>query len=151
MSDYVKRLRERIGHDFMFMPSVAAFVRDADGRILLVQHLEGRWQIPGGAVDPGERPEEAAKREVREEASVEVELGAVLGVFGGPEYRITYANGDEAGWVVAVYAASIMSGTPTPGDPDEIQDVRWFTPAEIRALDLNASTRRTLELLLRAS
>jgi len=151
MSDYVKRLRERIGHDFMFMPSVAAFVRDADGRILLVQHLEGRWQIPGGAVDPGERPEEAAKREVREEASVEVELGAVLGVFGGPEYRITYANGDEAGWVVAVYAASIMSGTPTPGDPDEIQDVRWFTPAEIRALDLHASTRRTLELLLRAS
>ena len=151
MSDYVKRLREQIGHDFMFMPSVAAFVRDADGRILLVQHLEGRWQIPGGAVDPGERPEEAAKREVREEASVEVELGAVLGVFGGPEYRITYANGDEAGWVVAVYAASIMSGTPTPGDPDEIQDVRWFTPAEIRALDLHASTRRTLELLLRAS
>jgi len=151
MSDYVKRLRERIGHAFMFMPSVAAFVRDADGRILLVQHLEGRWQIPGGAVDPGERPEEAAKREVREEASVEVELGAVLGVFGGPEYRITYANGDEAGWVVAVYAASIMSGTPTPGDPDEIQDVRWFTPAEIRALDLHASTRRTLELLLRAS
>lgn len=151
MSDYVKRLRERIGHDFMFMPSVAAFVRDADGRILLVQHLEGRWQIPGGAVDPGERPEEAAKREVREEASVEVELGAVLGVFGGPEYRITYANGDEAGWVVAVYAASIVSGTPTPGDPGEIQDVRWFTPAEIRALDLHASTRRTLELLLRAS
>jgi len=151
MSDYVKRLRDRVGHEFLLMPSVAALVRDEDGRVLMVQHVEGRWQIPGGAVDPGERPEEAAKRELREEASVEIELGDLLGVFGGPEYETTYANGDEAGWVVAVYSASIGSGTPTAGDPDEIQDVRWFTPADIPALDLHASTRRTLELLLRAS
>ena len=151
MSDYVRRLRERIGHDFMLMPAVATLVCDGDGSILLVRHVEGRWQIPGGAVDPGERPEDAARRETREEASVEIELGDVLGVFGGPEYAITYANGDEAGWVVAVYGASIVSGTPAPGDPDEIQDVGWFTPAEIRGLDLHVSTRRTLELLLRAS
>lgn len=151
MSDYVKRLRERIGHEFMLMPAVAAFVRDGDGRVLLVQHVEGRWQIPGGAVDPGERPEEAAARELREEASVEIALGDVLGVFGGPEYQITYANGDEAGWVVAVYSAAIVSGAPAPGDPGEIQDVRWFAPAEIHELELHASTRRTLEFLLRAS
>src|ERR1700748_210025 len=127
MSAYVKRLRERLGHDFLFMPAVATCIRDADGRVLLVQHVEGRWQIPGGAVDPGERPEDAARREVREEASVDVELGDVLGVFGGPEYTITYANGDEAGWVVVVYGASIVAGTPAPGDPGEIQDVGWFT------------------------
>ena len=151
MSDYVKRLRERIGHEFMLMPSVSALVRDDGGRVLLVQHVEGRWQIPGGAVDPNERPEDALRRELREEANVEIELGDVLGVFGGPEYRVTYTNGDEAGWVVAVYSASIVSGTPAPGDPDEIQDVRWFASDEIPELDLHDSTRRTLELLLRAS
>src|SRR5207248_8379913 len=51
MSDYVRRLREKIGNDFMFMPSVSALIRDDDERILFVQHFEGRWQLPGGAVD----------------------------------------------------------------------------------------------------
>jgi 8-oxo-dGTP pyrophosphatase MutT (NUDIX family) len=151
MSDYVRRLREQIGHDFMLMPSVAALVRDEDGRVLLVRHVEGRWQLPGGAVDPGERPEDAARREAHEEAGIEIEPEEVLGVFGGPEYRVTYANGDDAGWVVAVYRARIVAGTPAPGDPDEVQDVGWFAPHEIEGLELHGSTRRTLELLLRAS
>jgi len=50
MSDYVRGLREKIGNDFLFMPSVAALIRDEGGRILLVQHVEGRWQLPGGWV-----------------------------------------------------------------------------------------------------
>jgi ADP-ribose pyrophosphatase YjhB (NUDIX family) len=151
MSDYVRRLREKVGHEFMLMPSVAALVRDDAGRILLVRHVEGRWQLPGGAIDPDERPEEALRREAREEACVEIEPGDVLGVFGGPEYCVTYANGDDAGWVVAIYAARIVAGTPAPGDPDEIQDVAWFAPDAVAALELHASTRRTLEQLLRAS
>jgi 8-oxo-dGTP pyrophosphatase MutT (NUDIX family) len=149
ISPYLRRLREKVGHEFILMPSVAALVRDADGRVLLVRHVEGRWQLPGGAVDPDERPDDAVRREAREEAGVELEPGAVLGVFGGPEYRVTYANGDDAGWVVAVYAARIAAGTPAPADPDEIQDVGWFAPDEIDALELHASTRRTIELLLR--
>ncbi|HZU21166.1 MAG TPA: NUDIX domain-containing protein [Gaiellaceae bacterium] len=148
MSDYIRRLREQVGHDFILMPSVAALVHGDDGRILLVRHVEGRWQLPGGAVDPDERPADALRREAREEARVELEPRDVLGVFGGPEYRVTYANGDDAGWVVAVYAARIAGGTPTPGDPDEIQEVGWFTPAEIATLELHPSTRRTIELLL---
>jgi 8-oxo-dGTP pyrophosphatase MutT (NUDIX family) len=151
MSDYVRGLRAQIGHDFMLMPSVAALIRADDGRVLLVRHVEGRWQLPGGAVDPDERPDDAVRREAREEAGIEIEPLEVLGVFGGPEYRITYANGDDAGWVVSVYAARIVSGTPAPGDPDEVADVGWFAPEEIAALELHASTRRTLELLLRAS
>ena len=151
MSDYVRGLRAQIGHDFMLMPSVAVLIRDDDGRVLLVRHVEGRWQLPGGAVDPDERPDDAARREAREEAGIEIEPLEVLGVFGGPEYRITYANGDDAGWVVSVYAARIVSGTPAPGDPDEVADVGWFGPDEIPRLELHASTRRTLDQLLRAS
>jgi len=152
ISAYVRGLRQRIGNGFLLMPSVAAIIRDGDGRVLLVQHVEGRWQMPGGAVDPDERPEEAIRREVREEARVDVEVGDVLGVFGGPEYRVTYANGDEAGWVVAVYSARIAGGgSPAAGDPDEIQSVGWFSPAEIEALPLHVSTRRTLEAVLRRS
>ena len=148
MSDYVRRLREKVGNDLLFMPSVAALIRDGDGRILLVQHVEGRWQLPGGAVDPGERPAEAMQRECREEAGIDVEAIRIAGVFGGPEYRITYANGDEVGWVVTVYEARITVGEPAASD-DETQAVGWFRPDEIAALELIPASRATLDALLK--
>ena len=147
MSDYVRALREKIGNDFLLTPSVAALICDDGGRILFVQHVEGRWQLPGGAIDPGERPAGAMQRECREEAGIEVEPIRIAGVFGGPEYRITYANGDEAGWVVTVFEARIIRGDPAPSD-DETQAVGWFTPDELDALELAPSTRTTLGALL---
>ena len=147
MSDYVRGLRKKIGNDFMFMPSVAALIRDDDGRILLVQHVEGRWQLPGGAIDPGERPAAAVQRECREEAGIDVEPVRIAGVFGGREYRITYSNGDEAGWVVTVFEARIVAGKPSASD-DETQAVGWFKPEEIGSLELMPSSRETLRCLL---
>jgi 8-oxo-dGTP pyrophosphatase MutT (NUDIX family) len=129
------------------MPSVSALIRDDEGRILFVQHVEGRWQLPGGAVDPGERPAEAMERECLEEAGITVEPIRIAGVFGGPEYRITYANGDEAGWVVTVFEARIVAGDPSPSD-DETQAVGWFSPEETEALELMPSMRETLRCLL---
>jgi 8-oxo-dGTP pyrophosphatase MutT (NUDIX family) len=148
MSDYVRRLREKVGNDFLFMPSVSALIRDDAGRVLFVQHVEGRWQLPGGAVDPGEGPAEAMQRECLEEAGITVEPIRIAGVFGGPEYRITYANGDEAGWVVTVFEAQIVAGVPAPSD-DETQAVAWFSPEEVEALELAPSTHTTLKSLLR--
>jgi 8-oxo-dGTP pyrophosphatase MutT (NUDIX family) len=149
MSDYVRGLREKIGNDFLFMPAVGALIRDDDGgRILFVQHAEGRWQLPGGAIDPGEGPIEAMQRECREEAGIEVEAIRIAGVFGGPEYRITYSNGDEAGWVVTVFEARITAGEPSASD-DETQAIGWYRPDELDALEISPSTRATLKALLR--
>jgi 8-oxo-dGTP pyrophosphatase MutT (NUDIX family) len=147
MSDYVRGLRGKVGNDFLFMPSVSALIRDDEGRILLVQHVEGRWQLPGGAVDPGERPAEAMQRECLEEAGITVEPIRIAGVFGGPEYRITYANGDETGWVITVFEAQIAAGDPSPSD-DETQAVGWFSPEESGMLELAPSMSETLRCLL---
>jgi 8-oxo-dGTP pyrophosphatase MutT (NUDIX family) len=147
MSDYVRALRQKIGTDLLFMPSVAAVIRDEDNRILLVQHVEGRWQLPGGAVDPGERPAEAMQRECREEAGIEVEPVGVLGVYGGPEFQIRYANGDQTGWVVTVFEARIVAGDPAPSD-DETQNVGWFHPAEIESLEHSPASREVLRSVL---
>jgi 8-oxo-dGTP pyrophosphatase MutT (NUDIX family) len=146
MSDYVRGLREKVGHDLLLMPCAAALVRDETGRILLVRHVDGPWQLPGGAIDPDESPEDAVRRECREEASIEIRTGRVVGAFGGPGYRRRYANGDEVGIVGLVYEAEIVSGTPQPGD-DETQEVGWFAPADFEGLVLSAPSRAELAAL----
>ena len=143
MSGYVRGLREKIGTDFLLVPSVAAIVRDGDGRILLVRHVEGRWQLPGGAVDPGEHPRAAAARECLEEAGIVVRVGEVLGVFGGEDYRVTYANGDQLGFVPILFAAELVSGE-LRADGEETQDVGWFALEETEALEMHPATREML-------
>jgi 8-oxo-dGTP pyrophosphatase MutT (NUDIX family) len=149
MSDYVRGLRERIGHDYLLQPSVAAIVRDADGRILLVQSLEGRWQLPGGAVDPDEHPEEALRRECLEEANAIVRPTRLLAAVGGPGHRYTYANGDEVGFVVSAYEAELLGGDLQP-DHDETRAVGWFAEEDLEQLELSPVTRATFAELLRA-
>jgi 8-oxo-dGTP pyrophosphatase MutT (NUDIX family) len=143
MSDYVRGLREKIGTELLFMPSAHVLIRDDEGRILLVRHVEGRWQLPGGAVDPGEGPGEAARRECREELGVAVVLDRIAGVYGGPEHRFRYANGDEVGWVSTIFEARVESGEPAPGD-DEVDAVGWFSRDELDALPQSPATRSIL-------
>ena len=147
MSDYVRRLREKVGHDLLFMPSVHVVIRDDTGRILLVRHVEGRWQLPGGAVDPGETPAEAARRECMEEIGCVVEVDRIAGVYGGREYRVTYANGDDAAWVATIFDGRIVSGEPAPSD-DETIDVGWFAPDALDVLEQSEATRLTLRAVL---
>lgn len=146
MSEYVRGLRAKVGNDLLFMPSVASFIRDGE-RILLVRHFEGRWTLPGGGIEPGERPAEAARRECLEEAGIAVEILDIAGVYGGPEHRITYRNGDDAMWVVTVFDARIVEGDPKPSD-DETIDVDWFAPEELDGLEQSPSTRAALRELL---
>ena len=56
---------------------VAVALIDVDGRVLIAQRPEGKqlaglWEFPGGKVEPGERPEAALIRELREELGIEV-------------------------------------------------------------------------------
>jgi 8-oxo-dGTP pyrophosphatase MutT (NUDIX family) len=144
MSEYIRSLRDKIGHDLILQPTAACLIRDNDGRILLVRHGAGWWSLPAGAVDPGETPAEAARRETREEASVEVELLSIGGVFGGdPDFHAFYPNGDEIAWVATVFEARITSGIPAPGD-DETAEARWVTIAEAFELGLTPGTRHML-------
>src|SRR4051794_5306321 len=103
MSEYMRSLRDKVGHDLLLSPSVACIVRDDANRLLLVRDVHGWWTLPGGAVDPGETPAEAAQRETREETSVDVQLLHLVGVYGGyPDFHAFYPNGDEIAWVATV-------------------------------------------------
>ena len=145
ISPHIARLRAVIGHELLVLPSATVLPVDEQGRVLLAWPAgtsEG-WGTVGGAVDPGESPAEAAIREAREEIGVEVRLGPLLDVLGGPDYEVTYPNGDRVAYVSAVYEATVVDGVPAPAD-GELSKVAWFTREELPALPLRRITRALL-------
>jgi ADP-ribose pyrophosphatase YjhB (NUDIX family) len=145
MSPYVARLRALVGNELLHLPSVAALCRDDSGRILLVKQIDsGKWSTPGGAIEPGESPEQATIREVHEETGLHISVDGLRTAVGGPEYRTIYGNGDELSFVVLVYDATVTGGEPTPDD-EETSDVGWFAIEELDELP----RENFLNLLLR--
>jgi 8-oxo-dGTP pyrophosphatase MutT (NUDIX family) len=153
ISPYLRALRERIGHDLILLPAVSIFIWGDDGRLLLVRGSDtDTWQMVGGAIEPDESPQDAARREAAEEAGVEVRLTGIRSVHGGPQYHYTYPNGDRVGFVSTVFDARIVAGEPHP-DGDETTEVAWLTRAELDAGERDApgSARdESLPPLLRA-
>ena len=90
------------------------------GELLLVRRVmqpgRGKWALPGGFLDAGEDPRGAVAREVREEAGVDTEVGAVLEVFADAT-----AHG---GVLFVLFAASWRSGEPAAGD--DADDAGFF-------------------------
>ena len=149
MSEYMRGLRARVGTELVLSPSVTALIFDDAGRLLVLRHSNRNvWVTPGGAVDPDESPADAVVREVWEETSLAVVPDALLGVFGGPEFRVVYDNGDVVAYVVAAYRCRVLSGTATP-DGEETLEARWVTADELDGLDLAPWARTVLPKLMR--
>ena len=147
LSPHVRRLRQLVGHELLLLPSVSVLPRDGDGRVLLVRHADDRrWGTIGGAVEVDESPAEAAVREAREEAGVDVVLGAILAALGGPDFHVVYPNGDRTAYVAVVYHATVTGGAPMP-DGDETVEVGWHLIGGLAALDLTSFARATFAAL----
>jgi ADP-ribose pyrophosphatase YjhB (NUDIX family) len=146
MSAHIGRLRAVVGHELLLLPSVSVLPVDEAGQVLLVRHAghHDGWAVLGGAVEVGESPAETAIREAHEEIGADVRLKGLLDVLGGPDYEVTYPNGDRAAYVTAVYEAEIISGVPTAAD-DELSDVAWFSPSELSQLTLSRLSRALLK------
>jgi len=116
-------------HNVVYRPS---------GELLLVRDsVVDQWVLPGGICDPGESCEEAARRELAEEAGVEVAVDG-LGILTRVDLR---ADGYETWGVLPIFAAEAETHEPSVEDPDgEIVDARWFE-------DLPADTRDREDLL----
>jgi len=69
-----------------------------------------------------------------------VEPTELRGVFGGPEYRVWYANGDEVGYMMAVYECRVTSGA-LRADGDEIVEARYFAAGELASITLSRWAR----------
>ena len=74
---------------------------------------------------------------------MQLALGPILAVLGGPDYRLTYPNGDQTSYVSIVFDATVTGGSPRP-DGDETSAVQWWAPDEFPYGEMSAFTRALL-------
>jgi ADP-ribose pyrophosphatase YjhB (NUDIX family) len=145
MSPYVAQLRAAMGSAVLLLPSTSVLPVDTSGRLLLVQHRghgDG-WGTVGGAVEIGESPRQAALRETHEEIGALPRNLSLLDVLGGPDFEVTYPNGDRAAYVTSVFTADLGSQDPEP-DGEEIEEIGWFSHEDLTDTRLNRFTRAVL-------
>jgi addiction module HigA family antidote len=135
MSPYFQDLRSKVGHALLLVPSVAAVIRNGDGELLLQQKVGGAWSLPAGAIEPGETPEDAVRREVLEETALLVEPTEIRGVFGGSAFRHQYVNGDTVEYTVVLFRCRVLGASTNSLDP-ETRSLSYFSRERMPALAL---------------
>jgi 8-oxo-dGTP pyrophosphatase MutT (NUDIX family) len=141
---YVQELRALVGNRPLLLPGAEVLILDAAGWVLLQRRTDdGKWGILGGAVEPGERVEDTARREVREETGLEVGELTLVDLFSGPENFEVLPNGHQVYAVTAVYATTELSGAERL-DASEVRELRYFDLDDLPE-NMRRSSRAVLE------
>lgn len=136
--DFVLSLREKIGHELLWLPGVTGVVFNEDKEVLLVRRADdGRWTLITGMLEPGEEPAAGTLREVDEETGITAAVEHLIHV--GSHGPITFPNGDQCSFLNVAFRCRYVSGAARVND-DESSDVGWFALDDLPPL----SERHTL-------
>lgn len=125
MEEYIKRVREKIGHDALILNYAGCIIVDEQNRLLLQRRTDcGQWGFLGGLVEFGESVAEAAVREVKEESGLDVEITSLFGVYS--KYYTEYANGDKAQPIVHLFRAKTVGGNLIDNN-NETMELKYFS------------------------
>lgn len=122
---------------------VVAAVVERDGHYLITRrlegtHLAGLWEFPGGKILPGEKPEDALRRELKEELGVEAAVGELI-------EAVTWTYPEKT--VRILFFRSALHGEPCP---QERQEMRWVEGAELSTYRFPAADLQLVDRLARA-
>lgn len=104
------------------------FCHDGNGNYLLGKRSAkcrdeiGSWDPGGGAVEFGESPDDAVKREVKEEYGCD----PISIQFGGARNVLRWHGNKKTHWIALVYCAEVNPDEVTNGDPEKIEAIDWF-------------------------
>lgn len=127
-----------------------AVIFNDNGQILLTKRnnpqsveVHGKWQLPGGSVELGEHPKDAAIREVQEETNLTINIESDRPFV----FSHTFTNGVHV--VLLVYKAKYVSGQlDISNDLEETLDAKWFEPQEIATLSSLPETNAIIQAIL---
>lgn len=123
---YIQELRTFVGSRPLIMNGSCVVVVDQEGRLLLQLRADnGKWGLPGGAMELGESFEETASRELLEETGIQAENMELLDITSGKDLYFRYPNGDEVYMILASFVCNTYSGALS-SDDDEVLDIRFF-------------------------
>ena len=112
------------------MTTVAAALIERDGKILICRRRSdqahgGKWEFPGGKLESGETPAEAARRELREELGIAATIGAEI-------RRYEYCYPGKAAILLVFFQVTEFEGEPDPG---QFAEIRWEDPRDMPTFD----------------
>ena len=119
---YIKEIRKYVGHSPIMVTAAMCIIYDKEKGILLEKRTDnGMWCVPGGALELGETLEEALRREVKEETSLEISNPKLFDVKAG--VHMVYPNKDEVYYTDVVYEINEYEGELKPDA--ESKELTW--------------------------
>ena len=127
---------DRIGKLGRIITACDAVIFDSPWeKVLLTRRTDnGRWCLPGGAMDPGESASECCAREVLEETGLVVTVGRLIGVYSTPHRITEYADGNRKQALDLVFEAVRISGELSVSD--ETTELGYFSPEQMKSMDV---------------
>jgi len=122
---------------------VAVALVDPEGRVLMAQRPEGKpmaglWEFPGGKMNPGETPEAALIRELKEELDIDVTASCLAPLtfasHGYPDFHL----------LMPLYVCRVWEGDPSP---KEGQDLAWVRPTAMANLEMPEADKPLIAML----
>jgi ADP-ribose pyrophosphatase YjhB (NUDIX family) len=107
---------------------------DRDEVLLIRRTDNGRWAVPGGALDAGESVLEACVREAKEETGLDVEITRFVGIYSDPNRLLVYADGNKYHVISLAFEAKVIGGDLSPNS--EASEFTWAAVRDLKDLDL---------------
>ncbi len=120
------------------VPAASAIVRNTEGKILFERRSDnGRWGLPSGVMEIGERIGETIVREVKEETNLDIRVDYLVGIYTNPHHLIAFSDGEVRQQFSLCFACTLLGGEIHVSS--ESFEVAFFSPEEIEQLHLHPS------------
>lgn len=142
--NYIKFLRQYVGHESILTAGVGLFVFNENRQVLMQLRTDyNQWGFPGGAMELGESFEETAIRELKEETNLNIIDLKMVKILSGKDTYREYPNGDKLYDITAIFVVTNYNGELKVND-DESKKLVWFSIDSL-PVNMTSYTKNYLE------